>query len=361
MKRLFAAALSAVLLLSMAACGNNSQKEEEKTQSYYVLTSKKHYTKDKLTSSAEFTYDQKGRPLTAKIEANDSLKLETELTYDEYGSKSREVYSYTDLRRDISYTMEENYEMTYQDGKLIHCNIVNINGGTTGFSLQYDEAGRLICVDYDVAEGETTHDVRYTYVYDEQGRLIQETRYSGMYYSQDSVVFVTDSEMQMRYQYGERNNVFYTEYSGRVTYPEGTVDIPQVELTKSEYQYNYCFGDDGRVIYVGTDEEDIYQESYGTLKDDECYTFDEYGNLLCYASGDYRTEYTYEKRELTKAEVEMAIRWGHGFSSFMAQYAVYGMTDPIYFNVAPIAYYAPYLKSPAYHLVPCPLWYMPTP
>ena len=359
MKKLFAVALSAVLLLSTVACGNNPAKETEKTRDYYVVTSEKQYTKDKLTSSAEFTYDQKGRPLTAKIEVSDSLRLEAELTYDEYGNKSREVYSYADLRRDTNYTIEENYEMTYQDSKLMHCSIVNQDGARTGFALRYDEAGRLIDVDYDVAEEETAHGVRYSYEYDEQGRLIRETRYRTTNYHQDSVVFVTDWETQMHYQYGQNGNVFYTEYRGSVTYPEGTTEIPEVELTQSEHQYNYCFGDDGRVIYVGTSEEDIYQESYGTLKDDERYTFDEYGNLLSYVSEDYRVEYTYEKRELTKAEVEMAIRWSHGFSNYVAQYAIFGKMDPIYFNVAPLTYYTPYLRSPAYHLVPCPLWYMP--
>lgn len=356
MKKLFAVALSAVLLLSMAACGDNPQKEGEKTQSYYVVTSRKHYTNGELSNSAEFTYDEKGRPLTMKIEIADYRIMESELTYDEYGNRIREVYTTTDLERGGTSSREDNYEMTYQDGKLVRCTIVNEN---VGFDLQYDEKGRLVRVDYDEAYSKTRGSVWHTYAYDEQGRLIQATQCARQYLPEEAGSGIMEWVRQMRYQYGQNKNVFVTEYGGSVFYEKDAAEIPQIELTKTDSQYNYCFDEQGRVIYVGATEDDIHQESESTLRDDEDCTFDEYGNLLVYETDITRTEYTYEKLELTEAEVEMAIQLGHGISEYLAQYVLFGNMDPLHFYVAPVIYFVPYLRNPVYYLVPCPLWYMP--
>lgn len=360
MKKLFALLLSVVMLLSMAACGNRKEAEEEKekTVSYYVVTSEKHYNKDELTSSAEFTYDSKGRPLTIKIEMVGERTMETKLSYDKYGNKVRETYTYTDLETGLTSTTDEIYELTYEGDKLTHCDIVDQTGNRMGFDLQYDDKGRLIRVDYDEAYTNARASVWHTYEYDDQGRLVQETNGRRML-SPTGVATDMETTTQMRYQYGENNNVFYTEYSGRVLCEEGSDAAPEVELTKTDYQYNYCFDKNGKVIYVGADEEDVYKEEYGTLQDDDRYSFDAHGNLLSYANGEARVEYTYEKRELTRKEAEMANRLAHGASSFMTPYTMFGKMDPLYVDVAPLVYYAPYLKNPVYYLAPCPLWYMP--
>lgn len=359
MKKLFALLLCLCLLLSMAACGNRKEAEEkEKTVSYYVVTSEKHYNKDELTSSAEITYDSKGRPLTIKIEMVGARTMETKLSYDKYGNKVRETYTYTDLEIGLTSTTDEIYELTYEGDKLTHCDIVDQTGNRMGFDLQYDDKGRLIRVDYDEAYTNARASAWHTYEYDDQGRLVQETNGRRML-SPFGVATDMETTTQMRYQYGENNNVFYTEYSGRVLRVEGSDAAPEMELTKSDYQYNYCFDKNGKVIYVGADEEDVYKEEYGTLQDDDRYSFDAHGNLLSYVNGEARVEYTYEKRELTRKEAEMAKRLAHGASSFMTPYLMFGKMDPLYVEVAPLVYYAPYLKNPVYYLAPCPLWYMP--
>ena len=359
MKKLFALLLCLLMLISMAACGSKKDAEEkEKMVSYYVVTSEKHYNKDELTSSAEFTYDSKGRPLTMKIEMVGKRTMETKLSYDKNGNKIRETYTYTELENGLSYTTDEIYELTYEGDKLTHCTITDQAGDSRGFDLRYDEQGRLVRVDYDEAYTNAQAVMWHTYEYDAQGRLIQETSCRKTP-SPLGVASDMETTMQMRYQYGENNNVFYTEYSGRVLYVEGVDVALEMELTKSDYQYNYCFDKNGKVIYVGADEEDVYKEEYGTLADDDHYTFDAHGNLLSYVNGETRVEYTYEQRVLTEEEVEMANRLAHGASSFMTPYMMFGKLDPLYVDVAPLTYYAPYLKNPVYYLAPCPLWYMP--
>ena len=361
MKKLFTLLLCLCLLLSMAACGSKKDAEEkEKMVSYYVVTSEKHYNKDELTSSAEFTYDSKGRPLTMKIEMVGTRTTETKLSYDKNGNKIRETYTYTDLATGLTSTTDEIYELTYEGDKLTHCTITDQAGDSRGFDLRYDDQGRLLRVDYDEAYTQAMLDLWHTYEYDDQGRLIKETSckkmVTGLSITAASMVY---SVVQMRYQYGEDNNVFYTEYTARFLEEVTPETLQEQVLEKKTEQYNYCFDKDGKVIYVGTDEEDVYKEEYGTLMDDDRYTFDAHGNLLSYVNGEARVEYTYEKRELTRKEAEMANRLAHGAFSFMTQYMMFGKLDPLYVDVAPLIYYAPYLRNPVYYLAPCPLWYMP--
>lgn len=362
MKKMFALLLCLPMLLSMAACGNKNgaEEEKEKTISYYVVTSEKHYNKDELTSSAEFTYDSKGRPLTMKIEMAGKRTMETKLSYDKYGNKIRETYTYTELATGLTTTTDEIYELTYEGDKLTHCTITDQAGDGRGFDLRYDDQGRLVLVDYDEAYTQARLDLWHTYEYDDQGRLIKETsckkRATGLSIVDASMVY---SVVQMRYQYGKDDNVFYTEYTANFLEEVTPETLQEQALEKKPEQYNYCFDKDGKVIYVGADEEDVYKKEYGALQDDDRYTFDAHGNLLSYVNGEARVEYTYEKRELTRKEAEMANRLAHGASSFMTPYIIFGKLDPLYVDVAPVVYYTPYLRNPVYYLAPCPLWYMP--
>lgn len=345
MKQFFGILLCLCLLLSMAACERNEAQEqapeEEKKITFYLVTEQKTYTNGQLSASAAFTYDAHGRPLVMQLQNMGGKTLRCQITYDEQGNPIREnvQQQYPDMAEPYTYDVE--FVPTYENGRLtaIRQSTVSSDGTsseTVNTQLHYDSEGHLILAEY-------TGNTQYrwnSYVYDGEGRLVQETRCMCnqlgvmISYVYRRAIYTYDSEGRL-----VEHQAVYALSDRLMTQQEA--DALTYENAAGDHVYFY-YGSDGRLIRTsGIPMTPAPDESQSIYHNDQC-SFDENGNLIRVQQGaDSWTEYTYAAIEITEEEAVMAKRLMHGVSSHIANYNYLACMDPKYAQQIPLTLYLP--------------------
>lgn len=352
MKKLLSIFLALCLLFSMTACGGEQTGEQRRTR--YVVTSKKSYREGEVASETVFTYDQKGRPLTAKL-TEENKTMEATATYDEQGNRIKETFSQEENGATVN-SYEINYNLTYENGRVTHCDYVpSYKGDATGmgFDLEYDEKGNLVYVEYNEAYTASLATQWHLFEYDSENRLSREFTCHVTPMGPDTNRYTVSCDT---YRY-EGNAVITTKSVFYRNEPISREDLDSITLTAIPEETYTCFYDDEGNLIHSAEGEATYDGDKLSILEDDNYTFDEHGNLLSSGTGDYRTEYTYEAIELTDEEWENAKQLMHGGLSTIQTYAfLYFTQDPIFFLTAPLSRYFSSNRCPVYYLVPYPLW-----
>lgn len=345
MKQFFGILLCLCLLLSMAACARETEQEqapeEEKKITVYVVMEQKTYTDGQLSASAAFTYDTRGRPLVIQLQNIGGKTLRYQITYDEQGNPIRKnvQQQYPDMAEPYTYDVE--FVPTYENGRLTEILQTTVAADGTAVEsvqtqLQYDSEGHLILAQY-------TGNTQYrwnSYVYDGEGRLVQET-------------CCTCNQLGVMVSYVYRRVLYTYDSEGRLVEHQVVYAISDVLKTQQEadaltyenaagdHVYFY-YGSDGRLIRTsGIPMTPAPDESQSIYHNDRC-NFDENGNLIRVQQGaDSWTEYTYAAIEITAKEAAMAKRLMHGVSFQIASYNALACMDPKYAQQIPLTLYVP--------------------
>lgn len=182
-----------------------------------------------LNSSMDILYDEQGR-LSGATDGEDSFFC----SYDEKGHLTQVIYqvllsndngvlSYGTHRMDLTYTFDNN-------GRIIQQTEVGESGDnlrtTNTLTFSYNDAGQMIEMDrmweqwVDSADSPTpdsTMQNRYTFTYDEQGRLLTRTTYPGNRVDADGTVVYQGIKSKVEtYIYGDQ--YIFGDYV--IVYPE---------------------------------------------------------------------------------------------------------------------------------------------
>lgn len=350
MKRLVVLILTGCLLLSLASCSLLQKK-----QTLYVVTGQKQYVDGQLRYSATFEYDDHGRPLVVDLEKDGERMLRSELKYDKYGNPIRE--SVTQILSGPEYRYTTDYNLTYAGERLTRVETLREGEQMEALNLHYDSDNRLVLVEYDAQEDKAGH-LWQSYVYDEDGRLIRETRctrYPGSRWADEQF-----SYNQVRYSYDVLGRLTEQCFLSPQKFMEKQLTPEEAEtldfdVSEAEHYFFY-YDNEGRLAYVGDGPEDTYPGGSAEIYSDKDYTFDENGNLVRVQWDERRwEEYTYEAIELAQEDAVMAKRLMHGVHNTMTQYTAFAQMDPLFWNICPPTLYRYHLcTSQVYYLVPYP-------
>lgn len=361
MKRLLALLFCACLLLGLTACGSRKNTEIVSDGKTYLVTTQKTMRSQDVTSTASFTYDEKGRPQLVEVTASERYSFAVEFAYDSHGNKIAEIY--TDVRNGNITRHETHYDMTYAGDKLVHCDLTSSRGSqetTMGFDLSYDAAGRLTLLTYDEAYTASQQRIWHSFDYDTNGRLIRETQCRLIPSNSLDNPYGTYAVTQCRYDYNTDGSVMlFSMHTAEATDPVTPDNLDGLNFQPTPDLYSFCYNETGKLIYSGSGPEDVYQDGDETIYDDDSYTFDKLGNLLSTVQNGTGNTYGYTGFQLTEQEAATAKRLLHSVSESLSTYILYARLDPVYCEVGPILLYAPLLQNPVSYLVPYPMWGTP--
>ena len=357
MKKIVILLLCLCLLLSMAACSKRN-KELEKENKTYLVTLQKTMEANSVTQSANFTYDAKGRPTLIELHLQEGRTVMAQIIYDAYGNKISEIYTSNDGQE--KQQQEIQYDMTYLNGVLTHCDKVLVGGGhgaRMGFDLSYDANGNLVLLSYDETYTARHENLWHSFEYDDAGRLIRETLCKTKAESNQLDSLISYRLAQCRYAYSDDGKtVTFSVYTADVPTPVTADALDGIDFQPTPDLYNFCFNDSGKLFYVGSGAEDVYKNGDKTIFDSEKYKFDKYGNLLSTVQNGSGAIYGYTGFDLTRKEAEMAKRLQHGVSEYLCSFALYERIDPVYYEIGTAVLFVPMLQNPVYYLIPYPVW-----
>lgn len=235
MKKITAAILALVLALCLGACG-----EQVKTETIYVQTQSVR-TIYQQEIRMEYTYSEKGAPLSVKTYFNDEL-------YQTASTRTSNGVSYLTI---VDYEGNESVQTTetqYDDnGNVSQIEISVAGTAVSRTTYTYDDNGNVLTASNVTSLGT----VSTSYTYDENGNVISKEEDDGS----------TGEFTRTEYAYDERSYV--TE--------ERTYDAEGV--LQSSIRYAYEADDSGRTLtYYGAD-----GEPTGEV---ETYVYDEHGNVI---------------------------------------------------------------------------------
>ena len=357
MKKIFALLLCVCVFVGLTACGGR-KKAEQPDNKTYLVSMQKTLQADEVTRSASFSYDEKGRPILMEIKTGKDRSMIAEIVYDSHGNKVAEFYN--NFQNGSTIQQEIHYNLTYTGDQITHCDMsVSNNRKVTdmGFDLHYDAAGRLVLLTYDERYTTYRQVVWHSFEYDAAGRLVRETQCQK--YASASLANPEDTYKlaQCRYDYTEDGKVMnFGVYTAETTTPVTPDNLQGLTFVSTPDAYSFCFDDAGKLMYVGSGPEDVYQAGDETVYDNKSYTFDKNGNLLSTVQNGTGNTFGYTGFNLTQQEAEMAKRLQHGISEAMTTYMALAHMDPIYCEIGPMLLYAPMLQNPVYYLVPYPMW-----
>ena len=360
MKRLLALLFCACLLLGLTACGSR-KKAEEPDNNTYLVSMQQTLKADEVTNSASFTYDEKGRPQLIEIKTGADREISVELVYDSHGNKIAE--SCTNIRGTEKNQQEIHYDLTYTDGKITHCTMTVLNKNRAdemGFDLSYDAEGRLILLTYDAAYTIYRMSVWHSFDYDANGRLIRETLCRKEASASIANPADTYRLAQCRYEYTADGKVMnFSAYTAETTTPVTPDALDGLTFVPTPDNYAFCFDDAGKLLYVGSGPDDVYNEGDETIYNNSSYKFDKNGNLLSTVQNGTGNTYAYTGFDLTQEEAEMAKRLQHSASEYLVAQIISARMDPLYCEIGPVILYTPLLQNPVRYLVPYPMWGTP--
>lgn len=322
--------------------------EPEELVTIYVVTEQKNYTKFELESTATFEYDDRGRPTAVGFEMADGFGRKTELAYDETGNLVwyRNTQSYASGGDSVQ---ELNWNLSYTDGLLTRAERPYGDGSSYVLNFSYNDAGQLVLVEYPRPEKGEGGYLWQNYVYDENGRLISETRCTIKHaggFSFDQVRYFYDADGRLTEQcfcYAQSDTLGALE------------DLDELVFEVSRFEHYFFYYDEERKLaYVGDGADDAYPGGSAEIYSDEDYTFDENGNLVRVQRNEHSwVEYTYAAIEINESDVVVHKRLIHGISNFTL--SIYNTMDPLFSEMCPSALYSYHLCSMSfYYLIPYP-------
>ncbi len=253
MKKLFSLFLCLCLLLGLTACGSR-KKAEQPDNKTYLVSMQKTLQADKVTHSASFTYDEKGRPILIEVEMGKDRRMAAEIVYDSHGNKIAEFYN--NFQNNTQIQQEIHYDLTYTNDQITHCTMSVFNGNKVtdmGFDLHYDSAGRLTLLTYDDHYTVQRQCVWHSFTYDASGRLIRETQCRK--FASASLANPADTYRltQCRYDYTNDGKVMnFGVYTAETTTPVTPDTLDGLTFVPTPDAYAFCFDDAGKLMYVGS-------------------------------------------------------------------------------------------------------------
>ncbi len=357
MKKLFAIAMALCLLFSLSACEEDPQTNEEQIplMTMYVVAEQKNYSNGELTSTSAFEYDAWGRPVKVEWVSKEGDLRRSELTYDEHGNRTQELFTVQMSGNTV--VNQYDYDLTYQEGQLTHCDCSQNGNLVGGMDLHYDEKGNLVLVQYDETYTENRFLCWHTFEYDAEGRLIRETQCKKLPMGEKQYGYYL---YRVDYSYDSNGNLsFYSLSSARTDTPVAHNETQDITFTATRDQYAFACDQDGYLIYIGSTPDAQRPEDPFSVFDEvgEGVVLDENSNLVRIESdGVVETEYVYKAIEVTETEKETAKQLMHGVSESMMPYAMFANMNPAEQYLIPIILSVPQLYSPFYYLVPYPVW-----
>lgn len=352
--------------------------KSEETVTVYLLTGRTEWIDGEQTSKTVVEYDELGRPTA--IRWDDMRTVECTMKYDRYGNRTEEksttTISYMDangVAQEISYGDTYTYDFEYRDdGRIRKCTVFRTDGEETveveKLKFTYDDHGNVILVEYDWSPDDAYSPAWDHYVYDEQGRLVQETfcmfsKLMGADPKDLTQIHLT----RYTYGYDENGDLDRLCRSGAVftgTQAPEYDELEGVELTQyEEYSLNIR---NGHILIE--DCEDLLDENGNPSGAGD--TFDEHGNLIREEGTVQRkvdgvtveyeavTEYTYEAVELPKSDAQRAQRLMEAccLPSEIISYAIYVFGDAFLgWRTRPVALHMVSNTGFYYYLIPNPI------
>ncbi len=321
----------------------------------YMVTGQKIYKNGELVATATFEYDDYGRPTVIGFEEADGSGRKAELTYDQMGNLVGEHNTYLYANGEES-VQQLDWNLTYTDGLLSRAERLSSDGESYVLNFGYDDNKQMVFVEYPQPEEGMGGKTWQSYAYDEDGKLIQETRCVDNFgeYSYNRVCYFYDDQDRLTEQY------FCTARSDALVGPE-ELDQLVFEISRFEHYFFY-YDEKGKLAYVGEGAEDTYDGGRAWIYSDEDYTFDENGNLVRIDQGiklgqkesDW-IEYTYKAITVQKSDAVMHKRMIHGISAFVQSATRYNTQDPLFWEMCPKALYSYHLQGMTfYYLIPYP-------
>ncbi len=322
-----ALAVVAVVLIP----GSKPKPNSEETVTLYLLTGRTEWIDGVQTSQTIVEYDDLGRPTLFSLDG--FQVMECSLTYDRYGNRTEESYTRTESFENDqgkSYEKQFQYGQAYDfdyDGRghIRSCTVYGTDSTQRKklLTLEFtcDAQGRITLVEYGP---ETAYSINTWdhYVYDSQGRLVQET-----FCHADDLSTMPGSQIPERiynsyltrytYTYDENGDLDSICRSGaRVTSPE----IPAYnEVKDAEFVVAEEHSVDirkGHIIIDGNDSMldkngnpatpgDVFDSQGNLIRSEDTYQRKRDGVLV---EQQQVTEYTYKKVELSLSDAQKTQR-----------------------------------------------------
>lgn len=347
-----ALAVALAVVAALLLPGSKPKPNAEETVTLYLLTGRTEWIDGEKTSQTIVEYDDLGRPTLFSLDGR--LVMDCSLTYDRYGNRIEESFVQTVSFQNDRGESDENqfpsgqaYDFDYNSrGHIRSCTVYSTNGAQRKklLTLEFtcDAQGRITLVEYGPEEAYYIN-VWDHYVYDKQGRLVQET-----FCRADDLSKMPGSQIPERiydsyltrycYTYDENGDLdSFSRNSARVTGPE-IVAYNEVEDTEFVVAEEHSVEvRNGHIIIDGNDSMLDKKGNPATPGD----VFDSQGNLIR-SEGTYATkkdgvlieqpqvtEYTYKKVELPLSDAQKAQRMmdACGLPSYISSYAIFFFGD----------------------------------
>lgn len=178
---LVAAAAVAAVLLSVLRQGPEktaAAPETEETVTLYLLTGRTQWHDSEKVSQTVVEYDELGRPTRFSLDSSQEyMDMDCSVSYDSHGNRTEEAYTnyFQSAPREISQEYDYSYD---SNGNIRKCTVYNASSEKRekllSMDFTCDSRGNILHVEYDL--GSATYGNAWDhYVYDSQGRLLQET------------------------------------------------------------------------------------------------------------------------------------------------------------------------------------------
>lgn len=350
-----AAALAVVAVVAVLLLPGSKPKPKptaEETVTLYLLTGRTEWLDGEKTSQTIVEYDDLGRPTLFSLDGH--WVMDCSLTYDRYGNRIEESFTRTESFQndrgesdEKQFTSGQAYDFDYDSrGHIRSCTVYSANGAQREklLTLEFtcDAQGRITLVEYG-PEAAYSSNVWDHYVYDKQGRLVQET-----FCRADDLSAMPGSQIPERiydsyltrycYTYDKNGDLDSISRSGvRVTGPE---IVAYNEVKDAEFVVAEEHSVDIRNGHIIIDGNDSMLDNKGNPSDPGD-VFDSQGNLIR-SEGTYATkkdgvlieqqqvtEYTYKKVELPLSDAQKAQRMMEmcGLPSNISNYAIFFFGD----------------------------------
>lgn len=320
-----------------AGCAEDAVGTEPETkQTVYLPASYKFTCKEKvdgkpLSIERKFTYDEAGRCIRCESveewrEGYPSTRTFT-FNYDDKGNLIEEIWHTVGTNKDGQVTegtpLRYTYDYIYDDKGRVERSVTTeeYNGEISilcAFAFTYDAQCNVVTVE-ELVNGTA----RYYYHYDQQGRMVSDTRCTTLPEDYQPATENNYLYYQRVLIWGENGKIasLYEQraYSVEEVGPSG-LDQLEFKQTTSEFPFYY----DDRGNYTGWNEEDQYKydENGHLILEDRYeqyryrgewrerlvakYTRDAYGNITGFENEKYSEEATYVVLELTASEAKAA-------------------------------------------------------
>ena len=337
--------------------------EREEMVTVYLLSSRKEYVNGELTAETRVKYDDMGRPVL--FSSTGKREMQCAVEYDDHGNRIRETFTEEMTSTDKSgetnsWTLEttDTVEYEYNDeGQAVKAELFWDDKLAYTCNLTYDRRGNLTLAEYQYS-GKPAGLCWAHFVYDSQGRLVEETFCTAveMTVDQQELSFVQSRLQRYAYSYNEDGSCVQVTWSSAGAEREGPVEASEMGELDFEIRetLDYTFTRSGIPVVL---RDDFPLDENGDPQQ-EGWTFDDHGNLIRIEKAEETVvEYTYEAFKLPKSDAQKAQRMmrlsnmPHSISPYsmtMGLLPLEGAGGPLAFHYVSNAFY--------YYMIPNPVF-----